>query len=166
MVIYSYPQFLCYSTTTIYIIYILFFIYARKNVLFICFLWYIYVREMIKVDSDRIHNVVIVILNMAKESMETPQYFLFSTTLEQYEVQLNLMASMKEAWEKDGLMVKKSYGGKIADATHPLIQDYNKTARAASTTANSLLKILDKAKLNTEQYTGLKTLVDKMNNNE
>ena len=115
-------------------------------------------------DSGRIHNVVTVILTMARESMDTPQYFLFSTTLEQYEVQLNLMNSMREVWEKDGLLVKKNYGQKMSDATHPLIQDYNKTARAASTTANALLKILDKCKLNTEQETGLKSLIDKMNN--
>lgn len=114
-------------------------------------------------DKERIHDTVIILLSTAREQLDSTKYFLFSTTLEQYEVQLNLMSEMRAIWERDGMTVKKTYGHKQSDATHPLIQDYNKTVRSATSTANALLKIIDKAKLSDEQETGLKGLVDKMN---
>ena len=110
-----------------------------------------------------LNKTVTTLLEKARECLDSNKYFLFSITMEQYETQINLMRDMKKQWEEEGLTVNKRYGKGIAAGTHPLIQEYNKTARAAASSATMLLKIIDKSKLGEDEESGLKSLIDDMN---
>lgn len=131
------------------------------------FTFYFFCAMLILKGDDKMKASVIKkttdeILKVVKGDMTGAQYFLFKTTMERYITQLNLMSGMQENWEREGLTVEKNYSGKPAMATHPLIQDYNKTASAASTTVNALLKILDKAKLPEDKQTHIADLMDRL----
>ena len=82
------------------------------------------------------------IIAKAKESGVQNNYF-FVTTFERYQVQLNILDKLKEAIEKDGMLVNKEYvKGRKNVYSNPAVSDYNKTTDSANKTVSTLMKII------------------------
>ena len=72
---------------------------------------------------------------------------LFSTTLDRYETQLEVLASLKakisEAVAENKTLVTKEYvKGRENYYTHPAISEFNKTTDSANKTVATLMKII------------------------
>lgn len=75
--------------------------------------------------------------------------YFFTTTLERYEEQLNILEELKKELAT-GMFVKKTYVKNRENVySNPAIADYNKTADSANKTAMVLLKMIDRAKKET-----------------
>lgn len=82
------------------------------------------------------------ILNIAqKHGVE--QNFLFITTFQRYQVQLNILGELQKKIKDEGALVTKQYvKGRENIYTHPAIGEYNKTSTAANQTVATLIKII------------------------
>ena len=85
----------------------------------------------------------------AKEILEiaqkygVEQNFLFITTFQRYQVQLNILNDLEKTINEDGLLVTKEYvKGRGNLYTHPAISEYNKTSTSANQTVATLIKIV------------------------
>lgn len=82
------------------------------------------------------------ILKMAEESGLTSNYF-FVTTFERYQVQLEILESLKQSINDEGLTVTKEYvKGRKNLYTHPAVNDFNRTTDSANKTVATLLRII------------------------
>lgn len=86
------------------------------------------------------------ILKLAKES-GVDNNPLFRTTLDRYETQINILASLKlkinEAINDNKTLVTKEYvKGRENYYTHPAITEFNKTTDSANKTVSTLMKII------------------------
>ena len=71
------------------------------------------------------------------------QNFLFITTFERYQMQLQILDDLKIKIEEDGALVTKEYvKGRENVYTHPAISEYNKTCTSANQTVATLIKII------------------------
>lgn len=71
------------------------------------------------------------------------QNFLFLTTFERYQMQLQILSELKERINEDGMLVTKEYvKGRGNLYTHPAITEYNRTCRGANQTVATLIKII------------------------
>ena len=69
--------------------------------------------------------------------------FLFVTTFDRYIVQLGILDKLKDAVEKEGLLVTKEYvKGRKNIYTSPAVKEYNNTTDSANKTVACLLKII------------------------
>lgn len=69
--------------------------------------------------------------------------FFFVTTFKRYQVQMKMLADLEKAITKEGTMVSKEYvKGRKNLYTNPAINEYNKTATAANSTVQTLIKIV------------------------
>lgn len=76
--------------------------------------------------------------------------YFFTTTLERYEEQLKILEELKNELDTSGMLVKKSYVKNRENVySNPAISDYNKTTDSANKTAMALLKMIDRAKKET-----------------
>ena len=85
----------------------------------------------------------------AKEILEiaekhgVEQNFLFITTFQRYQVQLNILTELQKKIKDEGALVTKQYvKGRENIYTHPAIGEYNKTSTAANQTVATLIKII------------------------
>ena len=75
------------------------------------------------------------------------QNFLFITTFQRYQVQLNILNDLEKTIEEDGSLVTKEYvKGRGNLYTHPAISEYNKTSTSANQTVATLIKIVKSLK--------------------
>ena len=82
------------------------------------------------------------ILRLAEESGLQSNYF-FVTTFERYQVQLQILESLKQSIDDDGMTVTKEYvKGRKNLYSNPAISDYNRTTDSANKTVATLLRIL------------------------
>ena len=82
------------------------------------------------------------IRRLAEENGLGDNYF-FSTTFERYQVQLSILASLKEAIDEEGMLVTKEYvKGRKNVYTNPAVSDYNKTTDSANKTVATLIRII------------------------
>ena len=82
------------------------------------------------------------ILKMAEESGLTSNYF-FVTTFERYQVQLEILESLKQSINDEELTVTKEYvKGRKNLYTHPAVNDFNRTTDSANKTVATLLRII------------------------
>ena len=82
------------------------------------------------------------ILKMAEESGLQSNYF-FVTTFERYQVQLQILESLKQSIESEGLQVTKEYvKGRKNLYSNPAVADFNRTTDSANKTVATLLRIL------------------------
>lgn len=82
------------------------------------------------------------IKKMAEESGLESNYF-FITTFERYEVQLGILARLKESMDKDGMLVSKEYvKGRGNLYSSPAVTEYNRTTDSANKTVSTLMRIL------------------------
>ena len=82
------------------------------------------------------------ILRLAEESGLQSNYF-FVTTFERYQVQLQILESLRESIESEGLQVTKEYvKGRKNLYSNPAVSDYNRTTDSANKTVATLLRIL------------------------
>lgn len=82
------------------------------------------------------------ILRLAEESGLQSNYF-FVTTFERYQVQLQILDSLKQAIEEDGMTVTKEYvKGRKNLYSNPAISDYNRTTDSANKTVATLMRII------------------------
>ena len=82
------------------------------------------------------------VLKIAQEH-GVEQNFLFITTFERYQMQLQILADLKIKIEEDGALVTKEYvKGRENVYTHPAISEYNKTCTSANQTVATLIKII------------------------
>ena len=82
------------------------------------------------------------ILRLAEESGLQSNYF-FVTTFERYQVQLQILESLKQSIDDDGMTVTKEYvKGRKNLYSNPAIADFNRTTDSANKTVATLLRIL------------------------
>ena len=82
------------------------------------------------------------ILRLAEESGLQSNYF-FVTTFERYQVQLEILDSLKQTINDEGLIVKKEYvKGRKNLYESPAVQSFNRTTDSANKTVATLLRIL------------------------
>lgn len=82
------------------------------------------------------------IIRIAEESGVQSNYF-FVTTFKRYQVQLNILAELEEAMNKDGMLVTKEYVKNRKNLySNPAVSEYNKTTDSANKTVSTLLKII------------------------
>ena len=82
------------------------------------------------------------VLKIAQEH-GVEQNFLFITTFERYQMQLQILDDLKIKIEEDGALVTKEYvKGRENVYTHPAISEYNKTCTSANQTVATLIKII------------------------
>ena len=71
------------------------------------------------------------------------QNFLFLTTFQRYQVQLEILTDLQNTIQEDGALVTKEYvKGRENVYTHPAINEYNKTSTSANQTVATLIKII------------------------
>lgn len=82
------------------------------------------------------------ILKLAEETGLTNNYF-FVTTFERYQVQLEILDTLKESINADGLTVTKEYvKGRKNLYTNPAVSEFNRTTDSANKTVATLLRII------------------------
>lgn len=82
------------------------------------------------------------ILRLAEESGLQSNYF-FVTTFERYQVQLQILEQLRQAIEKEGMLVSKEYvKGRSNIYSNPAVSDFNRTTDSANKTVATLLRIL------------------------
>lgn len=102
------------------------------------------------------------ILKLAEESGLQSNYF-FVTTFERYEVQLQILDSLKQSIEEDGLQVTKEYvKGRKNLYSNPAVSDFNRTTDSANKTVATLLRILKSFDVN-ESHEEIDPLMDIIN---
>lgn len=83
------------------------------------------------------------------------QNFLFITTFQRYQVQLNILEDLEKTIEEDGSLVTKEYvKGRGNLYTHPAISEYNKTSTSANQTVATLIKIVKSLRKDDEDEEG------------
>jgi hypothetical protein len=102
------------------------------------------------------------ILKLAEESGLQSNYF-FVTTFERYQVQLQILESLKQSIEEDGLQVTKEYvKGRKNLYSNPAVSDFNRTTDSANKTVATLLRILKSFDVN-ESHDEIDPLMDIIN---
>ena len=82
------------------------------------------------------------ILKLAEESGLQSNYF-FVTTFDRYQVQLQILEQLRQAIEKEGMLVSKEYvKGRSNIYSNPAVSDFNRTTDSANKTVATLLRIL------------------------
>lgn len=79
--------------------------------------------------------------------------FFFITTFKRYQVQMRVLQELEKSINSEGPTVEKEYvKGRKNIYTNPAISEYNKTATAANSTVQTLIKIL--TALDTDKESG------------
>jgi hypothetical protein len=95
-----------------------------------------------KMDKEKLKKQAKEILEIAQK-YGVEQNFLFITTFQRYQVQLNILEDLEKTIEEDGSLVTKEYvKGRGNLYTHPAISEYNKTSTSANQTVATLIKIV------------------------
>ena len=82
------------------------------------------------------------IIKLAEES-GTQSNYIFVTTFERYQQQLDILEKLKEKIKEDGMVVEKTYvKGRENVYTNPAVTEYNRTTDSANKTVATLLKII------------------------
>lgn len=82
------------------------------------------------------------LLRMAQNSGVETDY-LFATTFDRYQVQLNILDKLEKIMNEEDLLITKEYvRGSKNQYINPAVSEYNKTCTAANGTVQSLLKII------------------------
>ena len=69
--------------------------------------------------------------------------YLFVTTYEMYQNQIEILHKLSETIKSEGMLVEKEYvKGRKNLYTNPAVTDYNRTCDSAHKTSNALLKII------------------------
>lgn len=91
------------------------------------------------------------ILRLAEESGLQSNYF-FVTTFERYQVQLQILEQLRQAIEKEGMLVSKEYvKGRSNIYSNPAVNDFNRTTDSANKTVATLLRIIKSFDAETSQ---------------
>ena len=81
-------------------------------------------------------------MSLAQENGVENNYF-FITTFERYQTQLDILDSLKQAIEDEGMLVSKEYvKGRKNLYTNPAVSDYNRTTDSANKTVSTLMRII------------------------
>ena len=76
------------------------------------------------------------------ERMGVSDNFYFRTTFERYLTQLKMLDGLREAIERNGMTVTRTYvRGESNEYTNPAIDSYNKCCNAANATVKTLMSI-------------------------
>jgi hypothetical protein len=69
--------------------------------------------------------------------------YLFVTTFERYQVQLNILEELEQTIKEQGVLTSKEYvRGSKNLYTHPAVSDYNRTTDSANKTVSTLMRII------------------------
>lgn len=91
------------------------------------------------------------ILIAAERSGVQSNYF-FCTTFERYQTQLSVLDKLKEAIDKDDVLVTKEYvKGRGNLYTNPAVAEYNRTTDSANKTVSTLMKIIKNCGTSTDE---------------
>lgn len=79
------------------------------------------------------------------------QNFFFLTTFKRYQVQIKILFDLEKVIKEEGNTVTKEYvKGRKNVYTHPAIGEYNKTSTAANQTVQTLMKIINQMRDDTD----------------
>lgn len=93
-------------------------------------------------EHDKLHERVEAIKKLADGNGCGDNVF-FTTTLDRYLVQIEMLDALKEEIDESGLTVKKSYvKGKTNLYASPCLQAYNRTTDSANKTVATLMRII------------------------
>jgi tRNA(Phe) wybutosine-synthesizing methylase Tyw3 len=82
------------------------------------------------------------ILRLAEDSGLQSNY-LFVTTFQRYQVQLQILEELEKTIKEEGMLVSKEYvKGRANLYTNPAVSDFNRTTDSANKTVATLLRIL------------------------
>ena len=82
------------------------------------------------------------IMKLAEESGLQSNYF-FVTTFERYQVQLDILESLKQVIDEEGMLVTKEYVKSRKNLyENPAVSSFNRTTDSANKTVATLLRIL------------------------
>jgi predicted transcriptional regulator len=105
-------------------------------------------------DKEKLKKQAKEILEIAQK-YGVEQNFLFITTFQRYQVQLNILEDLEKTIEEDGSLVTKEYvKGRGNLYTHPAISEYNKTSQGANQTVATLIKIVKSLRKDDEDDEG------------
>lgn len=83
------------------------------------------------------------------------QNFFFLTTFKRYQVQIKILFDLEKVIKEEGNTVTKEYvKGRKNVYTHPAIGEYNKTSTAANQTVQTLMKIINQMRDDTDTDDG------------
>ena len=83
------------------------------------------------------------------------QNFFFLTTFKRYQVQIKILFDLEKVIKEEGNTVTKEYvKGRKNVYTHPAIGEYNKTSTAANQTVQTLMKIINQMRGDTDSDDG------------
>lgn len=83
------------------------------------------------------------------------QNFFFLTTFKRYQVQIKILFDLEKVIKEEGNTVTKEYvKGRKNVYTHPAISEYNKTSTAANQTVQTLMKIINQMRDDTDTDDG------------
>ena len=93
-------------------------------------------------DKEKLKKQAKEILEIAQK-YGVEQNFLFITTFQRYQVQLNILEDLEKTIEEDGSLVTKEYvKGRKNLYSSPAVAEYNKTTDSANKTVATLMKII------------------------
>jgi hypothetical protein len=93
-------------------------------------------------DKKKLQKQADEILKLAEENGVSNNY-LFVTTFERYQVQLNILEELEQTIKEQGVLTSKEYvRGSKNLYTHPAVSDYNRTTDSANKTVSTLMRII------------------------
>lgn len=93
-------------------------------------------------DKKKLQKQADEILKLAEENGVSNNY-LFVTTFERYQVQLNILEELEQTIKEQGVLTSKEYvRGTKNLYTHPAVSDYNRTTDSANKTVSTLMRII------------------------
>ena len=105
---------------------------------------------MAKVNTNKVESIARSDLNKKAERFlrlaekcGAESDYLFITTFQRYQVQLNILDELENSLKENGMLVTKQYvKGRENLYSNPAIQDYNRTTDSANKTVATLMRIL------------------------
>lgn len=95
-----------------------------------------------KADRAKLQRQASEIMRIAEESGVQSNY-LFATTFQRYQVQLQILDKLEDAMDDEGMLVSKEYvKGRKNLYTNPAVQEYNRTTDSANKTVATLMRII------------------------
>lgn len=95
-----------------------------------------------KADRAKLQRQATEIMRIAEESGVQSNY-LFATTFQRYQVQLQILDKLEDAMDDEGMLVSKEYvKGRKNLYTNPAVQEYNRTTDSANKTVATLMRII------------------------
>lgn len=95
-----------------------------------------------KADKAKLQRQASEIMRIAEESGVQSNY-LFATTFQRYQVQLQILDKLEEAMADEGMLVSKEYvKGRKNLYSNPAVSEYNRTTDSANKTVATLMRII------------------------